>query len=72
VATYSTQDVEVRNGQSKIAVGDLLLLKNSVTDLLAVMNAIVTALTALNTKTGPDVSAAITLAQTQITSLLKS
>lgn len=72
VINYSTQDVEVRNGQSKIAVGDLLLLKNSVTDLLTVMNTVVTALTALNGKTGPDASTAITLAQTQIQSLLKS
>lgn len=72
VANYSSQDAEVRNGQSKIAVGDLLLLKNSVTDLLTVMNAVVTALNALNAKTGPDASAAITLAQTQIQSLLKS
>lgn len=73
VANYSTQDIEVRNGQSKIAVGELLLLKNTVTDLLTVMNAVVTALNSLNgVKLGGDASAAIILAQTQIQSLLKS
>jgi len=73
VTNYSLIDVEVRNGQSKIAVGELLLLKNSVTDLLTVMQLGVTALNSLNgVKSGGDASAAITAFQTQLTLLLKS
>lgn len=73
VTECSLQDVEVRNGQSRIAVGDLLLLKNSVTDLLTVLQAAAAAMTTLNSlKTGGDASSAITAFQTQLSQLLKS
>lgn len=73
VVNYSTTDVEVINGQSKISVGNLLLFKNATTDLLTVLNSVITALTLLDSvKVGASAAAAITLAQTQIQSLLKS
>lgn len=73
VSSYSTTDVEARNGESKISIGEKLLLKNAATDLLTAMNAVIAALNALNSvKTGGDASAAISLANTQLQSLLKS
>lgn len=73
VSSYSTTDVEARNGESKIGIGEKLLLKNAATDLLTAMNAVIAALDALNSvKTGGDASAAISVANTQLQSLLKS
>lgn len=73
VSSYSTSDVEVRNGSSKIGVGSKILIKNSSYTLLEVMSAVVDALTTLNSvKTGGDASSSITLASTKINGLLKS
>lgn len=73
VIGYSTTDVEMRNGVSRVAVGEKLLLQNASTDLKAVLQSIVTALTALNSvKTGGDASATISVVTQQINLLLKS
>lgn len=73
VDNYSAADVEVRNGQSKIGVGELLLMANAATDLKAVMQAVLTALTTLDSvKTGGSAAAAIALATAQVNALLKS
>jgi hypothetical protein len=73
VDNYSTTDVEVRNGESKIAVGELLLLANAATDLKTLMLAVITALTTLDSvKTGGSAAAAIALANTQVQTLLKT
>ncbi len=73
VDNYSTQDVEMRNGESKIAVGELLLLANAATDLKLVMQSVLTALTTLDSvKSGGSAAAAIALATTQVNTLLKS
>ena len=73
VVDYSSTDVEIRNNLSKIAVGEQLLLKNSITDLLTVLQLGVAALTSLNgVKAGGDASAAIAAFQVQLNLLLKS
>lgn len=73
VASYSTSDVEIRNGTSKIGVGEKILIKNEATTLREVMDAMVTALNALNSvKTGGDASAAISIASTKAQDLLKT
>jgi hypothetical protein len=73
VGTYSNNDVEIRNGQNKIAVGDKLLFKNSTTDLLTVLQLAATALTALDTrKIGSTAAPEITAFKTQLALLLKS
>jgi hypothetical protein len=73
VTTYSATDVEIRNEQSKIAIGSKLLLKNSSTDLLTVLQAAATALTTLNSvKMGGTATADIANFQTKLAQLLKS
>lgn len=72
VPDYHATDVQVRNGDSVVGVGELLLVKNATTDLKTVLTAFITAMTALNSKTGPDASAPIAIANTQLQSLLKS
>lgn len=73
VDSYSTTDVEVRNGESKIGVGDKLLLANAAMDMLLVMQGILTALTTLDSvKSGGSAAAAIAIATTRVNALLKS
>lgn len=73
VASYSTSDVEIRNGQAKISVGPKILIANPTTDMLTVLQLAVTALTKLNAvKSGGDATAEIVAFQTQLSSLLKS
>lgn len=73
VDNYSADDVEVRNGVSKIAVGELLLLANAATDLKAVLTSLTAAMTSLDSvKMGGTAAAAIALANAQIAALLKS
>ncbi len=72
VDNYSSADCQVRNGSSLLSIGEKLLLKNSVTDLLAVMQAVVNALNALDGKSGPSAAAQISTASALINQLLKS
>lgn len=73
VTSYSATDVEIRNGQNRIAVGDKLLFKNSTTDLLTVLQLAATAMATLDSvKMGGSASAAIINFQTKLTQLLKS
>lgn len=73
VSEYDQTDVEVRNGLSKLGVGEKILVANATTDLLTVLNSLITALTTLNSvKSGGSAAAAIALAQLQVTSLLKA
>lgn len=73
VSNYSTSDVEVRKGESKIGVGTKILIRNEDFTLLQVMEAVIDALNSLNSvKTGGDASAAISIASTKISGLLKS
>lgn len=72
VASYSTTDMEMRNGVNKIAVGDKILMKNGSTDLLSVLQAAASAMNALNGKNGVDCSSTITNFQTLLAQLLKS
>ena len=73
VSNYSSEDVEIRNAESKIAVGELLLLKNSVTDLLSVLQLGALAMASLNgVKVGGDASAQIATFNSELSVLLKS
>lgn len=71
IADYSDEDVELRNGEGAIGVGDKISVRNDVTNLLAVLNLVVTALTALDAKTGPSAAVQIAAANTAINALLK-
>ena len=73
VPAYSVLDTEVRNGPSRISVGEQLLLKNAATDLKMLLQMVVAALSQLNSvKSGGDATAAITIVTEQINLLLKS
>jgi len=72
VDSYSSTDCQARNGQSVLSIGEKISLKNANTDLLSAMNAILTALTALDGKSGPSAAGQIANAQTLIQQLLKT
>ena len=76
LSNYSTTDTQLYGPAG--TTGPLISLDNSkvgisnnATSLLTVMNDIITALTALNAKSGPNCSTQINAAQSAITSLLK-
>lgn len=71
IADYSTTDVEIRNLAGKIAVAAKIGISNADTSLLLVMDALITALTALNLKTGPSAATQITALQALYQLLLK-
>lgn len=85
VSDYSTTDIELRNLGGKIGVAQKIAFENAATSLLLTLTAAmdtltlaVTAMTALNLKTGPDasvpiaaVAAEIIVVRAQIDSLLK-
>lgn len=72
VSDYSTTDWVIKNLGGKIAVAEKIGISNDTTSLLDVLNAVITALTALNAKTGPSAATQIAAAQSQITDLLKA
>jgi hypothetical protein len=80
IADYDPDNVVLRNGAGKVIVRDQestldldekIGLSNADGSLLATLNLVVTALTALNAKTGPSAAVQITAAQVAITALLK-
>jgi hypothetical protein len=72
VKTYSTQDVEVRNGTSSVSVGTKILIKNGTTDLLDVLQAVMNAISALDSvKIGASAAGQIAIANAALTELLK-
>lgn len=68
---WLSTDLQLLNDASGIQVGELIGIFNGTGSLLTVLNLIQAALLALNAKTGPDASAAITAAGVGITALLK-
>jgi hypothetical protein len=64
--------VEMKNSAgAKVRIASKVKINGASGDLLTALNAVVTALTALNAKTGPSAAAQIALAQTAITDLLE-
>ena len=69
---FSTEDSEWAYGDSSIKMSDKLRLANADTDLKTVLDLVITALTALNAKTGPSAATQIATAQAAIATLLKT
>lgn len=72
VSNYSSTDVEMRNLGGKIAIAEKIGISNDSTSLREALDAVITALTALNAKTGPSAATQIAAAQTLISNLLKT
>lgn len=69
---YNLTDSEWEYSGGKILVGDKLALRNQLQSLKTVMDLMITAMTTLNTKTGPSAATQIATAQTAISDLLKT
>lgn len=73
VENYSTTDVQLRNAETMLSLGERVYLANAVTNLYQVMDRMILALMALNTvKTGGSAAAEITVAQLEAIALLKA
>jgi hypothetical protein len=68
---YSMTDAEFKFENGTISVANKLRLANADTNLKAVLDLVVTAMTALNLKTGPSAATQIAAASTAIAQLLK-
>ena len=72
ISAYS-EEVQLRHGTTIIGLeyDGLIRFQNSITSLKLTLEAIITALTALNGKTGPSAATQISAANTLISNLLK-
>ena len=72
LADYQTDRVRLAYGATLLDLKDKVRLLNADASLKSVLDAIITALTALDAKTGPSAAAAIALAVTQINLLTET
>jgi hypothetical protein len=73
VPDYSPYDTELRRAKAVVGLDEdsLISIRNEITSLKNILTTLITALNALNTKTGPDSSTQIAAANTLIFQLLK-
>ncbi len=69
ISDFFEDGAELRFGDSFLQLTDKVNLASSLTDLKTTLNAVLTALTALNGKTGPSAATQIAAAQTQVDNL---
>lgn len=70
LTAYNTSQAELAFAGGKLKVGDKVALDGNASTLKIVLNTLITALTALDAKTGPSAATQIALAQTQINNLM--